>query len=58
MEFLGTKWDIISGGQIRWKLWGKYAISVLDIAPYTGVKLKSPSSGIMILDCHISIYRV
>jgi hypothetical protein len=58
MEVLGKTWDVISGGHIQWKFWGQCAMLFLETTSYTGVKLKSPPSGVRILNCHMFIYSV
>jgi len=47
--------DIIAGKNQRCILWGQQAMSVLGTTSYTGVKLKSPPSGVRILNCHTFI---
>ena len=65
MEVLENTCNLISGDNRRYYCWGTrryqfcglHAISVLGTTSYTGVNLKSPSSGVRILNCHTFSYK-
>jgi len=65
MEVLENTCNLISGdnrwyycwGTRRCQFWWLHAISVLGTTSYTGVNLKSPPSGVRILNCHAFSYR-
>ena len=42
---------------MRCQFWGTHALSVLGTMSYTVIKLKSPPSGVRILNCHTFVYR-